>query len=375
MAQVLTGLKRGGMFTRKCHKFWTMPKEYDKIKNRKILLGGIHMKTFIGTGQGNAEDAVKKATQGLTAPKAILFMTPYAMAKKAAMLIHEAYPDIPSIGTIGTKFVNGQIGEQNLSVLAFFDDAKISCGIINEISRYPVASVHSISKKLAEVSPGHEDTVCIEYCTGAEEKLITTFTSCLEKKKVSLMGGTSFGNPEGTDPVVAYNGRLYTDACVYAFVKNLTGKAKVYKENIYEKHSSRAHFATKVDVPRKALIELDGRPAADVYSREIGISKDKIIDNVLVNPIGRAVGDQVFISSMKELEANGTILNFKRINKNDCIYFLSLGDYKEIERKTREKIKNDMKKVSLIVSVDCATVFFCTTKMDISRLMSGTWRL
>lgn len=312
------------------------------------------MRTFIGIGQGTAKDAVKKATQGLTAPSAILFMAPYHMAEEAAMLIREAYPNIPSIGTIGTKLVNGQVGDENLSVLALFEDAKISCGLMRDISKYPVASVGEIQRKLSEVSPGHEDTVCIEYCTGAEEKLITTFTSCLEKKKVSLMGGTAFGVPDGKQPIVAYNGRVYEDACVYAFIKNLTGKAKVYKENIYEKHSNRAHFATKVDVPKKALIELDGRPAAEVYSKELGIAKDKIIDNVLINPIGRAVGEQVFISSMMTLEANGTIINFKRINKNDCIYFLNLGDYKEIERKTREKIKGDMKKISLVLSVDCA---------------------
>ena len=73
---------------------------------------------------------------------------------------------------------------------------------------------------------------------------------------------------DGKPPVVAYNGELYEDACVYALIKNTTGKIRVYKENIYEKTSAQSHFATKVDVSRKALIELDGRPAADVYSAE-----------------------------------------------------------------------------------------------------------
>lgn len=100
-------------------------------------------------------------------------------------------------------------------------------------------------------------------------------------------------------------------------------------------------------------MELDGRPAAEVYSQELGISKDKIIDNVLKNPMGRAVGDEVFISSMMSMESNGTLVNYKRINKNDCIYFLELGDYQQIEQETREKIQNDMNHVSLVVSIDC----------------------
>lgn len=311
------------------------------------------MRTFIGTGQGNPREAVKKATQGLDSPSMILFMAPYDMAGEAAALLLEAYPNVPTIGTIGTKFVNGQVGDDNLAVLAFFEDVKAACGVITDISKCPVAFVGEIKKKMSEVSASRENTVCIEYCTGSEEKLVTTFTSCLGAKEIPLVGGTVFGVPDGKPPVVAYNGRLYEDACVYAFVKNLSGKVKVYKENIYEKKACQPHFATKVDVERKALIELDGRPAADVYSREIGIPRDKIIDNVLVNPMGRAVGEQVFISSMMSLDANGTLVNYKRINKNDCIYFLSLGDYREIERNLREQIKRDMRGISLVLSVDC----------------------
>lgn len=311
------------------------------------------MKTFIGTGQGNTSEAVKEATHGLISPSMLLFMAPYDMAEEAAVLLHKAYPNVPAIGTIGTKLVNGQIGDNNLAVLALFDDVKVSCGIITDISRCPVAYSGEIKQKMSEVSPSSVNTVCVEYCTGSEEKLITTFTSCLCQHNIPLMGGTVFGIPDGKPSVIAYNGQLYKDACVYAFIKNLTGKVKVYKENIYENNSTHSHFATKVDVSRKALIELDGIPAAKVYSSELGIPQSKIIDNVLINPMGRAVGEQVFISSMMALEPDGTLVNFKRINKNDCIYFLSLGNYKEIERKMREKIKADMSKISLVLSVDC----------------------
>lgn len=311
------------------------------------------MKSFIGVGTGNSQNAVREATQGLNAPTAIIFMAPYDMAGEVAALLREKYPQTPSIGTIGTKLVNGQVGEQNIAVLGLFDDAKVRCGVIEEISGCPVASVNEITGKLAEVSPGREDTVCIEYCTGEEEKLVTTFTSCLEKKGIQLAGGTVFGVPEGKKAVVAYNGRLYEDACVYAIIKNTTGRVKVFKENIYKRQTNIPHFATKVDTSRKALIELDGRPAAEVYSKEIGISKDKIVDNVLVNPMGRAVGERVYISSMMSMEPNGTLLNYKRINKNDCIYFLTLGDYKEIERETRDEIKSEMKQISLVLSIDC----------------------
>ena len=235
-----------------------------------------------------------------------------------------------------------------------FSDAKVKCGVIEDISECPITAIRAMSKQITEISPGRSDTVCIEYCTNDEEKLVTTFTSCLEKKGIQLAGGTVFGVPEGKAAVVAYNGKLYENACAYALIKNTTGKVKVYKENIYKKQqSSIHHFATKVDTARKALIELDGKPAADVYSKELGIPKDKIVGNVMQNPMGRAVGEEVFISSMNFMEPNGTLLNYKRINKNDCIYFLELGDYQQIERETREQIKRESGHISLVLSIDC----------------------
>jgi hypothetical protein len=210
-----------------------------------------------------------------------------------------------------------------------------------------------IEQKVNEVRPGQQDTVCFELCTNDEEKLVTTFTACLAKRKVSLAGGTVFGAPEGKPSVVAYNGELYEDSCVYAIIKNLSGKVKVFKENIYKKTSTKNHFATRVDTARKGLLELDGRPAADVYSEELGVPKSQIVDNVLKNPMGRAVGDQVFISSMNDMDSRGALYNYKRINKNDNIYFLTLGDYKKIEEETRRSIRQEMNKISLVMSVDC----------------------
>lgn len=312
------------------------------------------MKNFIGIGQGNAESALDQAIKGLINPNMILFMTSYEKAEKTAAFIYEKFPDIPSIGTIGTTLAKGVSGADNTIVLGLFEDARISCGLIKNLSTAPVVYINDIEQKVAEVAPGREDTVCIEFCTGYEERLVTTLNACFEKKGIQLAGGTVFGVPDGKEAVVAYNGKLYQDACVYALIKNSTGKVKVFKENIYKKsENAKSHFATKVNVDKKSLIELDGRPAATVYSEELGISRDKIIENVFNNPMGRAVGEQVFISSMKELAPNGELINFKRINENDCIYFLELDDYKASEEEMRSMIRSEMKNVSLILSIDC----------------------
>ena len=142
------------------------------------------MKSYIGVGTGSAANAVSEATRGLQSPEAIIFIAPHDYMQEVARLLQEQYPQTPAIGTIGTKLVNGQVSDKNVSVLGLFSDAKVRCGIIENISECPVVAVKDIERKIAEVAPGKDNTVCIEFCTGEEEKLVTTFTSCLAKKGV-----------------------------------------------------------------------------------------------------------------------------------------------------------------------------------------------
>lgn len=311
------------------------------------------MRSYVGIGNGNAASAVEEAVKGIGRPSAIIFLSSFERIRETAAIIADRFPEVPSIGTLGTKLANGEYGDDNLVVLGLYEDAKMECGLINDISLCPVASIGEIKDKVNKVSPGRGDTVCIEFCTNDEEKLITTFNSCLAPKGVKLAGGTVFGVPAGKKPVVAYNGKVFEDSCVYAIIKNTTGRVEVFKENIYEKKTDKYHFASKVDTSKKAVIELDGRPAAEVYSAEVGVPKDKIVENVFNNPMGRAVGDEVYISSMMDMDSRGALYNYKRINKNDCIYFLSLGDYKQIEQDNRERIKDSFSKISLVFSIDC----------------------
>lgn len=311
------------------------------------------MKTYVGSGKGNAAQALEAATSGLSSPNMILFIAPYQNMAETAKILKEKYPKTQSIGTIGISLANGKVSDSSTVVLGFFGDAVVKCGIIKELDSCPVSYIDKLQEDMNSVSPGRDDTVCIEYCTNDEETLVSTMSTALAKKNVPLVGGTTYGAPNGKPGIVAYNGNIYENSCAYAFIKNTTGRVLVYKENIYEKNENISHFATKVNTAEKSLIELDGKSAADVYSHEIGINKDQIVGNVLKNPIGRIVGDEVFISSMYDMKGRGELINYKQINRNDCIYILKLGDYRQIEEDTRRKIKSDAKSISLVLSVDC----------------------
>lgn len=315
------------------------------------------MKSKIGTSRNSQPAAaVKEAVSGIVNPLGIIFTTTdYSALQEISSELMKIFPETPMIGTTGICYAGNTIAEKNLLVVtAVTDGARVSAGVIKHLATAPLSDLPVLSDAISKVRPGNDDTVCFEFCTNDEEQLVSTLNVELEKNKISLAGGTVFGVPEGAESEVTVNGKLYPNACAFMIIKNTTGKAYVFRENIYardEKHI--AHVATRVDLKSKKIISLDKRPAADVYSEETGIPKSAIVDNVLERPLGRAVDKDVYIFSPYEVGSDGSITCYKRINEDDTIYFLKLTDYKEVEEETLKEIRSSISKPSLVLSVNC----------------------
>ncbi len=302
---------------------------------------------------GNAQSAVDEATRQVQKPQGIIFMTDYNLLPQVAEILQQKYPDAEVIGTSGTSYCNKDCSDKMTVITAIESEAKISAGRISRLDSCPVEDLVVLERSLKDVGPGKEDTVVIEFCTNEEERLVTTMRMALEKNDIGLCGGTVFGAPNGKPSYVAINGELFENSCVYMVIKNTAGKARVYAENIYGKYNEVPHIATRVNRAKKALVELDHRPAADVYAETLGISRNEVVGNVLKNPMGRSVGDQLFVASAHTLEPNGTLLNYKKLNENDTIYVLQLLDYDDINRQTREAIQSSSRKIDLMFSFNC----------------------
>ena len=313
------------------------------------------MQTVIGTSSNrDPVAAVKEATANITTPKLLIVISAYEMLKPASELISKQFHGVPCIGSSSISYYESESSDQRLIIIAFGSDAAVQTGVIRYLSSCPIYDIKPLEDGIRKIAPGQDNSVCIEFCTNDEERLVTTMNVALEAANIPLVGGTVYGYPAGATAYVMVDGVLYPDACCYALIRNTTGKIRTYSENIYGAAcDAKRHIATKVDLKNKELLCLDGRPAADVYCDELGLSRDRIVDNVLKNPLGRVVGDEVFISSMYKLSSNGSLTLYKRINENDTISILSLLDYKEINHKTLSRIKSENSHCSFVFSVNC----------------------
>ena len=293
-----------------------------------------------------------------------LYFAPQGALQATATAMREAFPAAVSLGLASVRLFDGDRVECRETLLFLFekDDADIRADamLIEKISKAPIAYVLDVQRRVRALGKAAGDTVCLEFCTNDEEMLVTSLTAMLAPLGVPLFGGTAFHTdilvkrPSEVHFQVAWQGRLYEDACIALFLKNLRGRVRLYREIFYEvREGSPMHLATKVDAVNRRLVELDDRPAANVYSEETGIRRTKILSHVLDRPIGRMLGDEVFVISMRGVEKDGAVATAKAVNLNDAIYILDLADYRSILRDTCEAICEEIPERQFVFAIEC----------------------
>lgn len=293
---------------------------------------------------GNA----KEALQHIINPTLLMFMTTKENISKHAEAIRKKFPDVPSIGCVGDSYSGTQVFNSLLMIVAYSDGIDVHANVITDVNKCPARHMKKIYEDANKISAGTSDTVCIDFCTGNDEVVITTLNAVLEKNNIPLVGGTA------GDGLVAYNGNVYENACVYALIKNKSGKVKVYRENMYKpmKNSPKL-IVTDADPENNILYRLNNQPAQIVYQKLLGVQERNITNQTFTNPLGRICGNEVFIISIKGVEKNQGLSCYHRTSKTDILTLLELDDYDRVVSGTVSKIQADFRHVSAIFSVNC----------------------
>jgi hypothetical protein len=292
--------------------------------------------------------------ESLPDPALIIFSAPAGDLSAVAGKIYSAFPRSSSMGVPGLGVVAMTCSDALVSLTVLGGDARIRCGIITDLDACPVADIMALERDLAALEPQADDTLCLEFCTGNEEQLVTVLNAVLAPYGLPLAGGSVFLTGDADLSQVACNGRVYEDASVYAFIRNLSGKIHVIRENIFRPVSETRYLATRVDAPQRRLLELDNRPAAEVYAEAVGIDAEALSALTYRHPFGRIVGTAIFTTSVRSIEADGSLFMYKMVNPNDSFYLLELMDYPAIFADTCRAIRELAPKPSLIFTIDCA---------------------
>lgn len=300
------------------------------------------MRQFFGT---NRHGNLKEAVQGLGHPQLIMLFSNDGQFDAHVKELEVLYPGVPSIGCIGMSY-DTHVTERGVSVVAFLDGVRATANVLEQVSVMPVRYIRRLEEDIKKVDGTQKDTVCIDLCSGNDACVLTTMHTALKQRSISLVGGTGDGGK------VSANGRVYEDAVAYALVKNLNGRVKTYKENIYHQMGDYRFIASGTDKAKYILGSLNGQPARQVYQNILHVTEQQISTQTFKNPFGKLNGDDVCIISIKEV--NGSALAcFRQVNDSDVLVLLELGDFRAIVKETIDTIKKEFPKRSAVFSVNC----------------------
>ncbi len=300
------------------------------------------MRQFFGMSQSGD---LTEAVSGLDNPQFIMLMSNNAQFETHVKALEKLYPGVPSIGCIGMSY-DVRMVEEGVGVVAFLDGVEATANVLEQVSSMPVKYIRRLENDVLKINGSSSDTVCIDFCAGNDACVLTTINTVLKHRGISLVGGT------GDAGKVAANGRVYEDAVAYALVRNLGGRVKTYKENIYRKYGNYRFIASDTDKEKYVLGTLNGKSAKQVYKSILHVTDEQILTQTFQNPFGKINGSETCIISIKEVQGDA-LACFRQVNDSDVLILLQLADYEAVTKQTIQQIYRDFPNRSAVFSVNC----------------------
>ncbi len=308
------------------------------------------MKTIYTSG--NVDKLVSDVTSKLGDCTFIVYITDDGRFSEISSRLHQSIPKAKMIGTTGYMLTDKSKQSEGIIAIGFLEsDADVYVGTIRKIDTCPIKYIPGFIWSVDMVHKKYKDSICLEFTTGHEEKMVSTMKVSLEKAGMRLIGASAGNTSEDQKKKVACNGKVLNDATVYAVIGSKIGKIEIVKENLFHTRK-KSHIVTKVSDDGRTILEIDNRKAMDVYEEENNYTDTTVEKGIYRNPLCRVVGLQHYITAIYSFnKSNRSISVYKNIHKNDLISFTDLDeDFKGFIKRNLEDIKKN--KVEGIISIN-----------------------
>lgn len=307
------------------------------------------------SSKSDLKEAVSEATTGLKSPKLILFFSDVEHFEGYVEKMKDKFKNSIILGsTTFAGFCKDGSYKDILLVMGIEDGIECYADVLEEVDRYPLKYVDRVTEcinKFHDIS----NTVCFEISTAlisCEELVLSALNSALEEKKIPLFGGSAGDHGKAERTMISFNGTVYNSACAFVMIKNLSGKIRLYRENIY-KPTTHYFTATKVDVRNRIVYEYDNRPAAKVIAEALNTTVEDLPKYLDSYPLGRIIGNDMYITANQMVTKNDGMSYHARIYNNSKMVLLEPDDYRNVINKTIDKVKKDVPNPSLAIMINC----------------------
>lgn len=315
------------------------------------------MEYNIGVGRGtDLEASVQEATAKFRNPKLILFFSEVDVFDQYTELMHRKFPNCICMGATSiAMFSHTGADKSGIKAIGFESGIKCSAGVLEDVDKYPIKYVERV-KRCVDAVGETRNTICLEFTTAllcAEESVLSALNTVLIDKGIPVFGGTAGDSGTATGTKVSLNGRVCPRSSVFAIIHNEGGAIKVFRENIYKPVTGHILTATKADGLTRTVYEYNHQPASKVFASELGVPESQISDYFDTNPLGRVVGNELYITANCAKAGNQGITYHARIYNNSKIMVLGPENYKETIAQTMERIRQEVPRPSLSIMCHC----------------------
>ncbi|WP_455716581.1 FIST N-terminal domain-containing protein [Anaerosporobacter sp.] len=156
---------------------------------------------------GHIDNMINEAVKKLDKCSFIMYSADDRRFKEISERLYEALPDCKMIGTTGIMLTHNASMAEGISAIGFSEDeVEVYVGALREASTCPVKYLPDLTQKVHMIDKKYQDSICINFSTNNEEKIVSTMKISLDGSKVRLLGGTAGNTRDGEAKKVACNG-------------------------------------------------------------------------------------------------------------------------------------------------------------------------
>ena len=296
-------------------------------------------------------------------PALVLFFasTAYSFEELVACFSTK-YPTSQIVGVTTTGELGpGGFEEFSLSVQSYsVQFGKLQATLMNDIAKYPiferqklVASVKQVGIQLQSKNIEREGLAFV-FPVGlqaGEEKMLSVVNSIFEQDGFPIFGGTAGDDAKFEATYVSVNGEITSTGGAVVFMKP-TVDFYIIKENNFESMGKKVKI-TKADPEKRIVYEMDGRPAAEVYAKALGVPVSALTKHWSLHPLGRKFNNEFYNASPFMVRDSGAIEFYCQVYEGATLEILQPRDaIFELER-TIDHFTNHFTQLNGVLACNC----------------------
>ena len=259
------------------------------------------MKTFSTSNTDMAAVAVQIKNSLPAKPTLLLYFHSATFdAAAVAATLAKTYPGIPSIGcSTAGEIVTGHMLDGSLVVAAFTSELVPKVEVVGIVGNDVKAALATLTAKFDKVDLAtHVGIILMDGLSGKEEQIMESLGDCTD---LTFVGGSAGDDLKFAKTFVAANGKIVSGSGALALLEVPAGFDLIKTQSFCA--TGKTLTPTRVDQATRAVLEFNGKPAAQAYAEAVGAKSAEDAAHAFMDaPLGLMAGSEPYVRSPQRID-------------------------------------------------------------------------